>query len=169
MATAWNVDRKTGRFVATDPLDVLYHGLTFGTGCWEWQGDKNNKGYGRVAITRDGKRQRFFAHKIAFDDAYGPIPEGMIVRHKCDNKACARWDHLTYGTYSQNGRDAVERGQIKTGQKVTHCVNGHEYTEVNTYRWRGTRQCKACHREKNRLNMRRYAAQKREALNVVAQ
>lgn len=156
MSTAWNVDAKTGRFLPTDPMDVLHNGLAFSAGCWEWQGELNSTGYGRVAISRAGTRQRFLAHKLAFEDAYGPIPDGMVVRHKCDNRKCARWSHLTFGTYRQNAMDAVRRGGIKSGYRLAHCKHGHAFTEENTYRWtspaggREMRGCKECMRRRNR-------------------
>ena len=31
----------------------------------------------------------------------------------------------------------------------THCPEGHEYTDENTYEWGGSRNCKACHRARS--------------------
>lgn len=158
---SWFMDQTTGRFTAQHPVDLLFASTTFGAGCWEWSGEKNSKGYGRVALTRDGQRTRILAHKVAFEDAYGPVPDGMIIRHRCDNKACVRWSHLTYGTYSQNAYDAVKRGQIKSGPRFTHCKVGHPFSAENTYRWtsektgRTIRTCKECARRRNRHGARK--------------
>lgn len=41
------------------------------------------------------------------------VPEGMVVRHLCGNRACCAEDHLIAGTYSQNSIDAIKHGTLK--------------------------------------------------------
>jgi hypothetical protein len=43
--------------------------------------------------------------------AYGPIPDGMDVLHKCDNPPCVRPDHLFLGTDFDNQRDCSVKGR----------------------------------------------------------
>jgi hypothetical protein len=66
----------------------------------------------------------------------GPIPEGYHVDHLCRNRGCVRPDHL----------EAIPRKENVSQWNLskTHCKNGHEYSEANTYRYRGERQCKIC-------------------------
>lgn len=45
----------------------------------------------------------------AWEKAHGPIPEGLQVLHKCDNKLCRRLDHLYLGTPKQNTADMLAR------------------------------------------------------------
>ena len=40
----------------------------------------------------------------------GPIPDGMVVRHRCDNPPCFRLSHLELGTVADNNNDAAARG-----------------------------------------------------------
>ena len=47
----------------------------------------------------------------------GPIPDGMLVLHHCDNRACVRPDHLFVGTQSDNMKDAVRKGRAIIGEK----------------------------------------------------
>lgn len=77
-------------------------------GCWLWTGAaKDNGGYGQFP-TKDGERR---SNRIAYRLWVGPIPEGAVVRHKCDVGACCNPDHLELGTQAQNVADAWERGR----------------------------------------------------------
>lgn len=77
--------------------------------CEEWTQSRNFAGYGlRWDLFKHRYRK---AHRMAWEDAHGPIPEGMLVRHKCDNPPCIRVDHLELGTYADNNNDRVKRGR----------------------------------------------------------
>ena len=76
-------------------------------GCWEWTGALTH-GYGNV------RRQAYSdskAHRLAWQMAYGPIPEGMQVLHHCDNRKCVRPDHLFLGTAADNLYDMLAKGR----------------------------------------------------------
>lgn len=77
--------------------------------CIEWKGAKKNEGYGY--IKRNGKN--VFAHRLVYEETYGPIPEGMVVRHSCDNPPCVNINHLTLGTQADNIRDMHQRGRAR--------------------------------------------------------
>lgn len=81
-------------------------------GCCEWQGTRDRKGYGR--LTREGRS--LYAHRHAWSLANGPIPEGSLILHKCDNPSCVCPDHLYVGNHIRNMRDAVERGRTAKGK-----------------------------------------------------
>lgn len=77
------------------------------TQCIEWTGARNPAGYGRLRL----RGQQVYAHRVAYEQAYGPIPEGFVVMHSCDNPPCINPDHLSVGTYADNARDMVEKGR----------------------------------------------------------
>lgn len=65
------------------------------------------RGYG-VLISN---KQRFYAHRLAWTLAHGPIPDGMHVCHHCDTPACFWVEHLFLGTPGDNMRDAAAKGR----------------------------------------------------------
>jgi hypothetical protein len=71
-------------------------------GCWLWKGGKTGAGYGKL---RD-----IYTHRLSYTLTYGPIPEGMLIRHRCDNPPCCNPSHLELGTKKENGLDAYKRG-----------------------------------------------------------
>jgi hypothetical protein len=68
------------------------------TGCHEWTAQKKTQGYGRFCF--EGKRVG--AHRVAWQLANGPIPDGLQLHHKCGNKGCVNPDHLEMVTQKQN-------------------------------------------------------------------
>lgn len=81
------------------------------TGCWEWTGPIHPHGYGQDAVHEGGKTRSYRAHRFAYANLVGPIPAGMVLRHRCDVRRCVNPDHLEPGTHAQNMRDCVERGR----------------------------------------------------------
>lgn len=80
--------------------------------CIEWLGPRNRQGYG----VGKANKKRFRAHRQAWEDAFGPIPAGMFVCHRCDNPPCINVDHLFLGTAGDNNRDAREKGRGPLGE-----------------------------------------------------
>lgn len=81
------------------------------SGCLEWTGLKNDSGYGIIIIEERRKR----AHRIAYEVAYGEIPEGKWVLHRCDNPACVNPDHLFLGDNTANVQDMHRKGRGRGG------------------------------------------------------
>jgi hypothetical protein len=77
-------------------------------------------GYGRVHMHLDDKtRRQLTASRWVWLMANGPIPDGMVVRHKCDNPPCFRLSHLELGTVADNNRDAQARGHLGQAPKLS--------------------------------------------------
>ena len=83
-------------------------------GCWEWPGAKFLSGYGLI----ESKGKQLRAHRVAWELENGPIPDGYMVRHTCDNRACVNSAHLLLGTHQDNMQDMSSRNRQK--RKLTH-------------------------------------------------
>ena len=88
-------------------------GLRFATRkCIEFEGCKAPNGYGVKRF--NGQTHR--AHRVAWMEVHGSIPEGMCVLHKCDNPPCININHLFLGTQADNIKDCIEKNRFPRGE-----------------------------------------------------
>jgi HNH endonuclease len=112
-------------------------------GCWLWTAGKDPDGYGVFWL--NGRTVR--AHRVAYTNTVGPIPEGLTLDHSCRVRHCVNPAHLSPATFEENSSRQVGWQLAKT-----HCPQGHEYTDDNTYRYgkRPMRLCRTCDRDRHR-------------------
>lgn len=153
----------------TKPLkERLESKLTKTPTCWLFTGARFKSGYGSISPDAPDKAHAVYAHRAAWMVYRGPIPEGTLVCHTCDNPPCCNPDHLFLGTKSTNALDMMAKGRgehvrkaqagvAKRRREATHCRRGHPFTEENTRRYvsvRGTpaRACRTCIRLRERAD-----------------
>ena len=101
-------DQDRERFLAK----INYGGNPRLAGCWLWTACKNGRGYGTFGL--NGRMQK--AHRVSYELFNGEIPEGLIVRHTCNNPICVNPAHLIVGTYQDNSNDTKRAGRQSKGE-----------------------------------------------------
>lgn len=82
--------------------------------CWEWTGHRDRTGHAKM---KDDHQKSAGVHRVAYEAAFGPIPEGVFVCHRCDNGACVRPSHLFLGDQDANMKDMSVKGRAARGEK----------------------------------------------------
>lgn len=116
--------------------------------CWLWTGSKSPLGYGHMMVSSNPRRFAN-AHRVGYELIIGLFPKGLQFDHLCFNPPCVNPFHGEAVTRREN----VLRSSALSAKRarVTHCPQGHEYNDVNTYRdSKNRRECRACKRERAR-------------------
>ncbi len=117
--------------------------------CWLWTGALAG---GSGQFWAGGKLVQ--AHRWAYEQANGPIPEGLTLDHLCRNRACVEVTHLEPVTNRVNILRGI--GATALNARKARCKRGHRFTPENIYtRENGGRNCRQCKRARDRSRARR--------------
>lgn len=105
-----------------DTIAKLRANTTIDGECWMWNGPFSGGMWwkGRKLVRakygqfKEG-RINVFAHRRAYEIAFGQIPAGAVIMHACDNPGCINPDHLRAGTQAENMRDMAEKKRGAAG------------------------------------------------------
>ena len=113
------------------------------SGCWLWTAGQNGVGYGSYYL--DGRQA--LAHRLAYEEMCGAIPDGLPLDHICRNRACVNPEHLEPVTQRVNNLRGV--GCFAQNAAKDRCKNGHPLSGPNLMRRGkdGSRRCRTCNRE----------------------
>lgn len=111
------------------------------TGCWRWRSPLTAAGYGQIGV----KWKKYYVHRLAYELAVGPIPEGYEIDHLCRVRACMNPEHLEAVTPYENNMRSDSLAARRA--RMTHCPRGHEFTPDNIYSRpdrKNSRMCRTC-------------------------
>lgn len=122
-------------------------------GCWEWDGQRNELGYGLFNSKRQGL-ERARAHRVVWEYLTGRTLGDAVLCHTCDNPPCVNPEHLFPGSQADNVADMTSKGRHWL-QGRTECKYGHDLTAEGATRTtrRGDKTyqaCVACTRRRSR-------------------
>jgi hypothetical protein len=95
-------------------ISIVDRGAPDGLPCWEYTGCLDQQGYGRISTYH---RHCERTHIAMYRHHHGPVPEGHVIRHKCDNRPCCAPHHIESGTQLDNVKDMFDRGRYRGGNK----------------------------------------------------
>lgn len=119
--------------------------------CWQWQGSKNQLGYGQFW----NGSNLVSAHRFAYELLIGEIPPDRELDHLCRNTSCVNPEHLETVSHKENIKRGILPVMMRQRQlSKTHCPQGHPYNVANTYTppshikiGKPNRSCRICHKE----------------------
>lgn len=118
---------------STDPLRRFWAKVLKTDRCWLWTAGVSGPGYGSFG--------RETTHRYSWQLHYGPIPDGLGVLHRCDEKLCVRPDHLFLGTFAENMADKLSKGRQAKGERVAgHKLTSDQVIEMRRAHADGVRQ-----------------------------
>lgn len=157
----WVEGLENPHVIGPDRLSAFFERIDFSTGCWNWTGSTNNKGYGAFSYSKvkiGAHRLSLILHKSE------PENKSLVAMHSCNNPGCVNPAHLSWGTQSENLKQMVESGRQVLGEhlirnlEAEECPRGHSLEGENldprdlSIGWRN---CLACHRARSDVNNRR--------------
>ncbi len=119
------------------------------TGCWDWTGARDRRGYGNVKV--DGRVRK--AHRVVYELHHGPVSPDLDCDHLCRVPWCVRPEHLETVPHRENVRRGDASWKPGARQRAKRrCPQGHRYSKVNTYIQPSTggRACRTCDRDRKR-------------------
>ena len=114
------------------------------SGCWNWLGEKNAGGYGRVRY----KGHKESIHRLMYAWWVAPLKRGrdkdtLVLDHLCNNKKCCNPKHLKLVTHKDNVF-RCETSPTTINHNKKYCINGHLLPKEPNDKHKTKRYCKIC-------------------------
>jgi hypothetical protein len=133
-ATGATMDGPKARASAQDRFWRYVQKGTDEDDCWLWTGMQRKDGYGCLTVRNNDVWKKVGAHRFAYEMAHGPIPTGLVTRHRCDNPLCVNPGHMKLGLPKDNTADMIKRGRERHVRGEDHGKAVFSETEVRYIR-----------------------------------
>jgi hypothetical protein len=100
------------------------------------------------------------AHRYIWEQQRGPIPDNLVMDHRCRNRACINVEHLRLVTTKVNVTENIVGAAWQKNAAKTHCKYGHPFDDQNTRHHvspngKPARYCRACELARSRARRAR--------------
>lgn len=121
-------------------IERIWRSIEYTDTCWLWKLSRNPLGYGKIKFENRSQP----AHRVVYELAVGPIPDGLELDHLCRVRHCVNPAHLEPVTPLENMRRSLNPNM--RAHLADTCVQGHPVSDENTYRnpRNGKKQCRIC-------------------------
>lgn len=126
---------------------LFWRKVAVGDGCWEWQGALS-AGYGSYRRQTETR----LAHRRAYEDLVGPIPEDLQLDHLCRNPRCVNPSHLEPVTSRENTVRGTNPNMVR--HLAATCPKGHNKAEHRYVSPKGVGYCRICRADYRRRCLR---------------
>lgn len=92
--------------------------------CWTATKGIASNGYSKIFL--NGKE--VYGHRFSFELFVNKIPKGLVIDHKCRNRACVNPAHLQVVTLREN--TLLGNCPAAINARKTKCKNGHPFTII---------------------------------------
>src|SRR5262245_43315489 len=75
--------------------------------CWIWPGARSEWDHGMVGNKPGLRPTAVGVHRVMWEEANGPDPDGMVVAHLCGVRLCCNPEHLVLGRRHGRARAVV--------------------------------------------------------------
>ena len=89
-------------------------------------GSKKTSGYWTINVRTPWGRKHLQVHRVIWELAYGPIPDGMEIDHIDRNPSNNRLSNLRLVTHSENNQNKGQMSTNTTGERHISKVKGRE-------------------------------------------
>lgn len=118
-------------------------------GCWNWTASLTANGYALFKLdTTAGKS--IMAHRYAYQELNGPIPDDLTIDHLCKNRRCCNPAHMevvTRGENSRRGKGWIQGVAVRRANAEIGCRKGHPRTPDHAFKTpKGNWRCRTCDR-----------------------
>lgn len=120
---------KAIELVGTEADQIRSRSIENHMGCWIWTGHRTNTGYGYLFTNKT----KYLVHRVSYTVFNGPIPEGMLIRHRCHNSLCCNPLHLEPGTDRDNWLDMLVDGHTRLLEQSGSDNHASKLSEQQVY------------------------------------
>ena len=128
-------------------------------GCVTWTARHDRDGYGVLWVRQDGRRVMRFAHRIAYELAFGRVPSGLVIDHLCRVRDCVNPEHLEAKTSRANTHAPGSEAPAARNFAKETCPKGHPLV-FRVFKSGPRRVCRTCQTEASR----KYRARRRDGV-----